>query len=218
MSDDFEHARERMVEMQLIARGIHDPKVLGAMRRVPRERFTPPELRDSAYGDHPLPIGHDQTISQPYIVAFMTEALELTGVEKVLEIGTGSGYQAAVLAEIAREVYTVERIAALSERAREVLLELGYGNIFFKIQNGTRGWPEYAPYDAILVTAAAPEVPEPFLEQLRDGGRLVIPVGDRFSQNLIKTTKTGDRAIREDLGGVRFVSLLGEHGWREEDQ
>ncbi len=215
MADDFELARRRMVENQLIARGVRDPKVLGAMGKVRRERFTPPELRDSAYGDHPLPIGHDQTISQPYIVGYMTEALELTGEEKVLEIGTGSGYQAAVLAEIVKEVYTVERIAALSRGAREVLLELGYGNIFFKIHNGTHGWPEHAPFDAILVTAAAPEVPEPLIEQLKEGGHLVIPVGDRFSQDLIRATKSGGKAIREDLGGVRFVSLLGEHGWKE---
>lgn len=216
MSYDFENARERMVENQLITRGIHDARVLRAMRKVPRERFIPEEMRDSAYGDHPLPIGHDQTISQPYIVAHMTEALELTGEKKVLEIGTGSGYQAAVLAEIVREVYTVERIAALSERARSILQDLGYENIFFKVHNGTHGWPEHAPYDAILVTAAAPEVPEPFLKQMKEGGRMVIPVGDRFSQNLIRITKSDDRTVREDLGRVRFVSLLGEHGWKEE--
>jgi protein-L-isoaspartate(D-aspartate) O-methyltransferase len=204
-----------MVEHQLIARSVHDPLVLRAMGKVPRERFMPADLRDSAYGDHPLPIGHGQTISQPYIVAHMTEALELTGEEKVLEIGTGSGYQAAVLAEIAREVYTVERIAELSEKAKEVLLELGYRNVFFKVHNGTLGWPENAPYDAILVTAAAPDIPETFLEQLKDGGRLVIPVGERYSQNLVRITRSGDRKLREDLGAVRFVSLMGEYGWKE---
>jgi protein-L-isoaspartate(D-aspartate) O-methyltransferase len=215
MPDDFEEARERMVDNQLIPRGVSDPLVLRAMRRVPRERFLPRELWDSAYGDHPLPIGEQQTISQPYIVAFMTESLGLTGEERVLEIGTGSGYQAAVLADICSEVYTVERISALSERAKQILQELGFGNIFFKVHNGTHGWPEHAPFDAILVTAAGPSVPDPYLEQLKDGGRIVIPVGDRFSQSLIRISKSGGEITREDIGAVRFVSLVGEHGWKE---
>jgi protein-L-isoaspartate(D-aspartate) O-methyltransferase len=215
MSDDFEKARVQMVQTQLIARSIRDPMVLKAMRTVPRERFLPPELWDSAYGDFPLPIGHGQTISQPFIVANMTEALELEGDERVLEIGTGSGYQAGVLAEIAREVYTVERIADLSEKAKNILQTLGYKNIHFKVHDGTLGWPEHATFDAILVTAAGPEVPGTLLDQLKDGGRLVIPVGDRFSQNLIRITKSGENQIRQTLGAVRFVSLLGEHGWKE---
>jgi len=215
MIDNFEEARERMVNTQLISRGINDPLVLRAMRRVPRERFLPKELWDSAYGDHPLPIGEQQTISQPYIVAYMTESLGLTGEEKVLEIGTGSGYQSAILADICSEVYTIERIESLSQRAELILRDLGYKNIFFRVQNGTHGWPERGPFDAILVTAAAPGVPDPYLEQLKDGGRIVIPVGERFSQNLIRITKNGEEFEREEIGGVRFVSLVGEHGWKE---
>ena len=196
--------------------GIHDPLVLKAMEKVPRETFVPADLRESAYGDNPLPIGENQTISQPYIVALMTEALELKGPEKVLEIGTGSGYQATVLAEIAREVYTVERVASLSEKAEQILGSLGYANIHFKILNGTLGWPEHSPYDAIMVTAGAPEIPESLIEQLGEGGRLVIPVGDRLGQDLLKIRKTKSKTVREDLGAVRFVNLIGEYGWKEQ--
>ena len=162
-----------------------------------------------------MPIGKGQTISQPYIVAYMTEALELTGKEKTLEIGTGSGYQAAILAELSKTVYTVERIGTHFETARQLLREMGYENIQFKVDDGTLGWEESAPYDAIIVTAAAPHIPEPLFEQLAEGGRLVIPVGDRISQELIKITKKGKERHKRSLGGVRFVSLIGAHGWRD---
>jgi protein-L-isoaspartate(D-aspartate) O-methyltransferase len=208
--------RKRMLEKQLIPRGIHDPLVLKAMEKVPREAFVQEDLRESAYGDNPLPIGEGQTISQPYIVALMTEALELKGSEKVLEIGTGSGYQAAVLAEIAKEVYTVERVARLSEKAEQILGRLGYTNIHFKIFNGTLGWPEHAPYDGIMVTAGAPETPDPLINQLAEGGRMIIPVGDTLGQDLLKIRKANGRTLTEDLGPVRFVRLVGEHGWEEQ--
>jgi protein-L-isoaspartate(D-aspartate) O-methyltransferase len=209
----FETQRKRMVERQLLPRGIHDPLVLKAMEKIPREAFVPDDLRESAYGDNPLPIGEGQTISQPYIVALMTEALELKGPEKVLEIGTGSGYQAAVLAEIVQEVYSVERVTSLTEKAKQILGRLGYANIHFKVFNGTLGWPEHSPYDAIMVTAGAPEIPETLIEQLGEGGRLVIPVGDRLGQDLFKIRKKGGRTTTEDLGPVRFVNLVGEYGW-----
>jgi protein-L-isoaspartate(D-aspartate) O-methyltransferase len=212
----YETQRKKMVETQLIPRGIHDPLVLKAMEKVPRDAFVPIDLRESAYGDNPLPIGEGQTISQPYIVALMTEALELKGSEKVLEIGTGSGYQAAILAEIAKEVYTVERVASLGEKAERILESLGYANIHFKIFNGTLGWPEHSPYDAIMVTAGAPEIPESLIEQLGEGGRLVIPVGDRLGQDLLKIRKTRGKTATEDLGAVRFVNLVGEYGWKEQ--
>jgi protein-L-isoaspartate(D-aspartate) O-methyltransferase len=208
--------RKRMLEKQLIPRGIHDPLVLKAMEKVPREAFVQEDLRESAYGDNPLPIGEGQTISQPYIVALMTEALELKGSEKVLEIGTGSGYQAAVLAEIAKEVYTVERVARLSEKAEQILGRLGYTNIHFKIFNGTLGWPEHAPYDGIMVTAGAPETPDPLINQLAEGGRMIIPVGDTLGQDLLKIRKANGRTLTEDLGPVRFVRLVGEHGWEQQ--
>ena len=212
----FEDQKKRMLHSQLIPRGIRDPLVLKAMGKVPREEFVPKDIGETAYSDNALPIGEGQTISQPYLVALMTEALELKGTEKVLEIGTGSGYQAAVLAEIAREVYTVERVAALSERAKQVLARLGYENIHFKVFNGTLGWPEHSPYDAVIVTAGAPEIPELLIEQLAEGGRLVIPVGDRFGQDLVKIRKVKGERLKEDLGAVRFVSLVGEHGWEEQ--
>ena len=197
---DKESARNNMVTKQLMARGITDPAVLAAMGRIPRERFLPDSLENQAYEDGPVPIGKGQTISQPYIVAYMTEALELTGQEKILEIGTGSGYQAAILAELSKTVYTVERIGALLERAKELLSELGYDNIQFKLDDGTLGWKENAPYDAIIVTAAAPHIPEPLYEQMADGGRLVIPVGDRIGQELIKITRNGERVPPESPG------------------
>ncbi len=214
-ADFFAEKREKMVKEQLIRRGIHDKRVLDAMRKVPRHLFVPADLVEEAYNDYPLPIGYGQTISQPYIVALMTEALELSGDEKTLEIGTGSGYQTAILAELSKEVYTIERIISLLDKAKEVLKNLGYKNIFFKAGDGTLGWPENKPYDAIIVTAGAPKIPQPLLDQLADKGRLVIPVGDRFSQELIKVTKSKEGLIRENLGGCRFVNLIGIHGWKE---
>ncbi len=215
VNDHYRIARERMVKNQLIARGIRDSRVLEAMRKVPRHLFVDEALVDQAYQDHPLPIGYGQTISQPYIVALMSEALELKGDEKVLEVGTGSGYQAAILGELAHKVYSVERIPQLLSRARKILDSLGYNNIFLKLDDGTWGWQEFAPYDAIIVTAASPQVPEPLLKQLADPGVMVIPVGDEFSQNLVRIRKVKGQYVKEDLGGVRFVKLVGDHGWRQ---
>jgi len=202
-----------MVETQVAARGVRDPEVLRALGRVPRHLFVEGALRDRAYGDHPLPIGHGQTISQPYIVALMTEALRLHGDETVLEIGTGSGYQTAVLAEIAERVVSIELVAPLYRRTRELLEQLGYHNVLLLHGDGTLGVPDHAPYDAILVTAGAPHVPERLLEQLVPGGRLVIPVGDRRSQTLLRLTKREGGVEREELGGVVFVDLVGRDGW-----
>lgn len=204
-----------MVRDQLMPRGINDPRVLAAMRKVPRHRFMEEALWGEAYGDYPVPIGERQTISQPYIVALMTQALELKGQEKVLEIGTGSGYQAAILAELSRKVYSIERIRSLFLRARKIFDELKYFNIVLKVYDGTLGWPEESPFDAIIVTAASPDIPAPLLEQLAPKGRMVIPVGDRYSQTLKKITRTDEGFEEEDLGGVRFVSLIGEHGWKD---
>ncbi len=213
--DGFHIARQRMVQNQIAARGIRDPRVLQAMAKVSRHLFVDEALWDQAYGDHPLPIGHGQTISQPYIVALMTQELGLKGHERVLEIGTGCGYQAAVLAELARVVFSVERIPALLARARRTLDRLGYTNCFLKLDDGTWGWREEAPFDAIMVTAGAPAVPQPLVEQLADPGVMVIPVGDHFSQSLVKLTKRGGELVEEQLCGVRFVKLIGEHGWHE---
>jgi protein-L-isoaspartate(D-aspartate) O-methyltransferase len=215
MNNDYRVARERMVNNQLVSRGIKDKGVLRAMRKIQRHLFVEEALIAEAYNDHPLPIGHKQTISQPYIVALMTEALELTGKEKTLELGTGSGYQTAILAELSEKVYTIERIRPLMEQARSLLNELGYTNILFKSYDGTLGWEEYAPFDAIMITAGAPKIPEPLLNQLSDGGRMIIPIGDRFSQDLIKVTKIKDDLKEENLGGCRFVDLIGVHGWKE---
>ncbi|MCD4715703.1 MAG: protein-L-isoaspartate(D-aspartate) O-methyltransferase [Desulfobacterales bacterium] len=212
---DYRLARERMVKSQLLPRGIKDPRVLKVMGKIPRNRFIEEALSGEAYNDHPLPIGHKQTISQPYIVALMTEILELTGEEKVLEIGTGSGYQTAILADLSRKVFTVERIRDLMVKARNNLADLGYNNIMFKAFDGTLGWKEYEPYDAIMVTAGAPKIPEPLLDQLAEGGRLIIPVGNRFSQELIKVTRKKGNIIQKNFGGCRFVDLLGVHGWKD---
>jgi protein-L-isoaspartate(D-aspartate) O-methyltransferase len=213
--DLYRLARERMVETQIKARGIKDERVLKAMLKVPRHLFVDEALRDQAYGDFPLPIGEGQTISQPYIVALMTEALELKGNERVLEIGTGSGYQTAILAELALWVYTIERFPMLLERAKKVLKELGYKNISFKLDDGTLGWKEAAPFDAIIVTAASPDIPPPLVEQLAEGGRMVIPIGDEFSQTLIKGVKKGGKLHTKALEPVRFVKLVGAYGFKE---
>jgi protein-L-isoaspartate(D-aspartate) O-methyltransferase len=214
MNHDYRLAREKMVKKQLIPRGIRDEGVLQAMGKIHRHLFVEEALVGEAYNDHPLPIGHKQTISQPYIVALMTQALELTGQEKTLEIGTGSGYQAAILAELSEKVYTIERIMPLMAKARHLLNELGYTNILFKAFDGTIGWKEYSPFDAIMVTAGAPQIPEPLVDQLADGGRMVVPVGDRFSQELIKVVKQKNQFKKESLGGCRFVDLIGAHGWK----
>jgi len=215
MAHDYRLARERMVKNQLIPRGIADENVLQAMGKIQRHLFVEEALVGEAYNDHPLPIGNKQTISQPYIVALMTEALELTGKEKVLEIGTGSGYQTAILAELSDMVYTVERIEPLLEKSKTLLKSLGYTNVYFKAYDGTLGWEDFAPYDAIMVTAGAPKVPEPLLKQLADGGRMIIPIGNKYSQDLIKVTRVDDRFVENNLGGCRFVDLIGEHGWKD---
>ncbi|HYA02938.1 MAG TPA: protein-L-isoaspartate(D-aspartate) O-methyltransferase [Syntrophobacteria bacterium] len=212
---EFATARNRMVDSQLVSRGIKDLQVLASMRKVPRHRFVEEALISQAYGDHPLPIGEKQTISQPYIVALMTEALELKGTEHVLEVGTGSGYQTAILAELAKKVYSIERVYGLSVRARRLLDELGYLNVVLKVGDGTVGWKEQAPFDAVMVTAGSPDVPQPLVDQLGVGGRLVIPVGDRYSQTLLKVVRGKEGIKKIDLGGCRFVNLVGQHGWQE---
>jgi protein-L-isoaspartate(D-aspartate) O-methyltransferase len=204
-----------MVANQLVRRGITDKRVLEAMNRLPRDRFVEEALVGEAYNDHPLPIGCRQTISQPYIVGLMTEALSLQGCERVLEIGTGSGYQTAVLACVAASIFTVERIPALLDKARAVLTSLGFANIAYKAFDGTLGWIECAPFDAIIVTAAGPWIPQPLLGQLADGGRMVIPVGARDGQELVKIVRTGGEYVRHRLGGCRFVNLVGVHGWKD---
>ena len=215
MVHDYRLARERMVKSQLISRGIDDKDVLRVMGKIHRHLFIEEALEGEAYNDHPLPIGHKQTISQPYIVALMTQALNLTGKERTLELGTGSGYQTAILAELSRTVYTVERIRPLMETAKEILDAFGYVNILYKIDDGTLGWKEFAPYDAIIVTAGAPQMPDPLLEQLDEGGRMIIPIGNRFSQDLIKVVKVKNTFKEESLGGCRFVDLIGAHGWKD---
>ena len=210
---DFQAARKRMVDGQIVRRGVTSPRVLEAFLEVPRHLFVPKRQRHFAYQDSPLGIGLGQTISQPYIVAYMTEKLELAGNERVLEIGTGSGYQAAILAELAEEVHTVERHAQLAEGARHLLAELGYTNVQVHEGDGTEGLTEFAPYMAIMVTAAGPDVPKPLLQQLNDGGRLVMPVGSRGGQYLVRIVRHGDEFKRENLAPVAFVPLIGEHGW-----
>jgi protein-L-isoaspartate(D-aspartate) O-methyltransferase len=212
---NFQKAREKMVETQLVTRGIFNPRVLEAMRRVPRHLFIDEALWSQAYNDYPLPISDRQTISQPYIVALMTEALNLKGAEKALEIGTGSGYQTAILAELAERVFSIERIANLSHRARLVLEELGYRNVVLRVGDGTLGWEEEAPFDAILVSAGAPKIPQPLVDQLAMGGRLIIPVGDHLSQELILVERVAEGIRKTDLGGCRFVDLIGKSGWKE---
>jgi protein-L-isoaspartate(D-aspartate) O-methyltransferase len=213
VTDSFVTVRERMVQEQLQPRGITDIRVLQAMADVPRHRFVDEAFQAQAYGDHPLPIGGDQTISQPLVVAAMTQVLQLTGTEKVLEIGTGSGYQAAVLSRLCEKVYTVERINSLLAGSRKVFDTLHYYNILSRLDDGTMGWQEYAPYDAIIVTAGGPEIPQPLVDQLADNGRMVIPVGEREVQELHLVKKVDGEVIVEKMESVRFVSLIGAHGW-----
>lgn len=208
----------KMVNTQLRSRGIKDTRILKAMEKIPRHLFVDEALRDQAYNDGPLPIGENQTISQPYIVALMTEALDLQGHEKVLELGTGSGYQTAVLAELAGRVLSIERISFLTSKARKILDALNYFNVALRVGDGTYGWREESPFDGIIVTAGAPRVPDILVEQLAVGGKLVMPVGNRYTQDLLKVTRLSDKAgdtKTEDLGGCRFVSLIGEYGWKE---
>jgi protein-L-isoaspartate(D-aspartate) O-methyltransferase len=214
---NFEIARKRMVESQLLARGIKDQRVIDAMLKVPRHLFVQEAMAANAYSDTPLPIGEKQTISQPFMVALMTELLELSGRERVLEIGTGSGYQAAILATLVDRVYTVERFRPLALQARRVLDSLHLLNVNLKIGDGSEGWPEEAPFDAIIVTAGAPEVPAQLLQQLAVGGRLVIPVGTQFEQVLKRVTRTADGFQSEQSVGCRFVKLVGRAGWGIDD-
>ena len=213
--DDGRYGRERdrMVEEQLAARGVTDPRVLAVLRRVPRHRFVQEALRERAYGDHPLPIGEEQTISQPFIVGLMTALLELTGREKVLEVGTGSGYQTAVLAELARRVCSIERLPRLAERARARLEGLGYDNVWVRVGNGTLGWPDEAPFDRIIVTAGGPAVPPPLVQQLADGGRMVLPVGSADNQVLTIVENVGGETRTTTHSECKFVKLVGKYAW-----
>jgi protein-L-isoaspartate(D-aspartate) O-methyltransferase len=210
----YDRLRAEMVRIQIEARGISDSRVLSAMRQVPRHFFVSEALRAQAYGDFPLPIGHQQTISQPYIVAEMTQALQPGPEDRVLEIGTGSGYQAAVLAQIVYRVYTIERLHPLLTKARSVFDQLKYYNIVTRYSDGTAGWPEESPFDGIIVTAGAPTVPDTLVQQLAVGGRMIIPVGDRSSQELVKIYRDKKGIHQSRLGACRFVCLLGEHGWK----
>ena len=207
--------RDRMVDEQLVPRGISDQRLLDAMRRLPRHLFVEEALRDRAYGDYPLPIGEGQTISQPYIVALMVQLLRLTGAEKVLEVGTGSGYQTALLASLARRVCTMERIPNLAERARRILEQLGFTNVLVRVADGTLGWPDESPFDRIIVSAAGPEIPEPLKSQLADRGRLVIPIGTPASQTLHLLERMGEEIRMTKDAGCVFVKLVGKYAWNE---
>ncbi len=213
---NFETLRNEMVDAQLIPRGIKDERVLQVMREVPREEFVPADIKYAAYDDCALPIGEGQTISQPFMVAIMTECLSLKGGEKVLEIGTGSGYQAAILSKLAKKIYTIERIAPLAKRASDILKNIGYSNVEVLVRDGTLGYPEQAPFDGIIVTASCPEIPGPLVKQLADGGRLILPLGDRFHQILTTVTKQGKKISVEESIGCVFVPLIGKYGWQKE--
>jgi protein-L-isoaspartate(D-aspartate) O-methyltransferase len=215
MISDYERARKRMVEEQLVSRGINDPRVLRAMANVPRHLFLESEFWDRAYEDHPLPIGANQTISQPYMVALMAEALELKGTERVLEVGSGSGYAAAVLGELCAEVFTVEAVKELALKARALLSSLGHRNVSVLIGDGTLGWEEHAPYDAAIISAAAPCIPRPLLEQLKIPGRLVFPMGEKELQTLVRIRKDTGGIREEYLGECLFVQLKGRYGWED---
>jgi protein-L-isoaspartate(D-aspartate) O-methyltransferase len=214
VKDQYGTAREKMVRKQLLSRDISDERTLSAMQEVPRHCFVDDALMAKSYGDHPLPIGAGQTISQPYIVAYMTQALQLQGDEVVLEIGTGSGYQAAILSRLCERVYTVERVNALLAGARKIFDHLRYYNIRSKLDDGTLGWPDHGLYDAIIVTAGGPEIPEPLIAQLADPGRLVMPIGDQYVQDLKLLTKKEGQVEIELLTRVRFVDLVGKYGWK----
>ena len=216
MTHNFQKDRLAMVEEQLRRRGISDLRVLEAMAKVPRHLFVPGNYQSAAYDDRPLPIGEGQTISQPYMVAVMTQSLDLKGEERVLEIGTGSGYQAAILAELSKKVFTIERIPLLIEKARKGLRELGYTNISYRTGDGSKGWPEEGPFDGIIVTAGAPDTPQTLKSQLAEGGRLVIPTGPRYTQTLYRVTRKGEHFIEEEITGCVFVPLVGDFGWKEE--
>ena len=209
----FERERTRMVEDQLVRRGITDARVLAAMRRVPRHLFVDEALRDRAYGDHALPIGEEQTISQPYIVALMSSLLKLTGQEKVLEVGTGSGYQTAILAELSRRVCSIERLPRLAQRSRAVLEGLGYTNVWVRVGSGTLGWPDEAPFDRILVAAGGPSVPPPLFEQLAPNGRMVLPLGDADAQTMTLVENDGGAMKLTPYGECKFVRLVGKYAW-----
>jgi len=210
---DYETLRKRMVQEQLMPRGIKDSRVLNAFYKIERHKFIPENLRSTAYADFPLPIGEDQTISQPYIVALMTECLNVTGEDKVLEIGTGSGYQTAILAELAKEVYSIERFETLAKRSEILLKELGYTNIKIKVSDGTLGWEEAAPFDKIMITAASPKIPLPLIEQLKENGKLILPLGESCSQVLTLVEKKEGKLESINVCGCVFVPLVGKHGW-----
>ena len=211
--DKYAQARNQMVNTQLIPRGIRDPRVLAAMRRVPRHRFVPSPLWDQAHNDYPLPIGEDQTISQPYIVALMVQELRAGPTDRVLDVGAGSGYQAAVLSRLAKHVYAIERLPELADQASSLLADLGYRNVTIRLGDGTLGWPEEAPFDGIICGAAAPDIPPAWIEQLAEGGWIVAPVGGADSQTLLVAQKIAGRLDRRYLCGVRFVKLIGQEGW-----
>ena len=215
-ADKYVVERERMVEEQLVSRGIKDQRVLMAFREVPRHAFVSGELQPQAYNDYPLPLEHGQTISQPYMVALMTECLQLKGSEKILEVGTGSGYQAAILSKLADKVYSIERDTLLARKARELLTRLKIENVVIKVGDGTLGWREFSPYDGIIVTAGSPLVPEPLQKQLRDSGRLIVPVGSSAFQNLMCIQKRGSQFKTDEICGCTFVPLIGDHAWAQE--
>jgi len=216
MNVNYEILRKRMVDEQLISRGIKDRRMLDAFSKVERHKFIPVDLRTSAYADFPVPIGEGQTISQPYIVALMTECLGLTGKEKVLEIGTGSGYQTAILAELSKEVYSIERLPGLVKKAEPLLNELGYANIKIKCADGSLGWPEAAPFDRIIITAASPQIPLPLSEQLKENGRMLLPLGETFSQVLTQIEKRDNKLHAIQVCACVFVPLVGKYGWQKQ--
>ena len=214
---DFQVLRKKMVEEQLIPRGIKNERVLEAFKKIEREKFVPEELRISAYADYPLPIGEGQTISQPYIVALMTESLLLAGDEKVMEIGTGSGYQTAILSQLAKEVYSIERFDSLAKKTEATLKELGYLNIKIQVGDGTLGWPEEAPFDRIIITAASPRIPLPLVEQLKEGGKIILPLGDSFSQLLTLGDKKSGEIETTEICNCVFVPLVGKYACKDKD-